>query len=423
MAKKNSKKTVPDLRFRGFTDPWEQRQLGESFNMLRNNTLSRADLSNDRKGVLDIHYGDVLIRYRAVVDVSTLQGPSINITNNRFLGDRLTDGDIIMADTAEDTSAGKCVEIEGIMHQNVVAGLHTIPLRPATPSSHGYWGQYLNSASFRNQLFPKMQGTKVISLSRTTVSNATVRYPSLAEQRRIGEFFSTLDSLIAAAERQETLLRRKKQAYLQLMFPREGETQPRLRFAGFSGGWERRQLREVAEKTGSGGTPTSSNPRYYGGSIPFLGISDINGRYVDTTQKTLTEEGLANSAAWIVPQGTISLAMYASYGKSAILARAMATSQAFFNIVFRSNVTRDFVFSRLQCAESRHEWDALVSTGTQPNLSGSKLKKWTIGYPSLPEQHHIGEFFKVLDSLIAAAEERTKALTALKSVYLQRMFA
>ena len=200
------------------------------------------------------------------------------------------------------------------------------------------------------------------------------------------------------------------------------KTVPELRFRGFTDPWEQRQLGEVAEKTGSGGTPVSSNPRYYGGSIPFLGIGDINGRYVDTTQKTLTEEGVANSAAWIVPEGAISLAMYASYGKSAILARPMATSQAFFNIVFRSNVTRDFVYSRLQCAESRHEWDVLVSTGTQPNLSGSKLKKWTIGYPSLPEQHHIGEFFKVLDSLIAAAEERTKALTALKSVYLQRMF-
>ena len=262
----------------------------------------------------------------------------------------------------------------------------------------------------------------LLNISPDTFFTARCSFPSLPEQRRIGKFFTIFDSLIAAAERQEALLRQKKQAYLQLMFPREGETQPRLRFAGFSGGWKRRQLREVAVKTGSGGTPTSSNPRYYGGSIPFLGIGDINGRYVDTTQKTLTEEGMANSAAWIVPEGAISLAMYASYGKSAILARPMATSQAFFNIVFRSNVTRDFVYSRLQCAESRHEWDVLVSTGTQPNLSGSKLKKWTIGYPSLPEQHHIGEFFKVLDSLIAAAEERTKALTALKSVYLQRMF-
>ena len=179
---------------------------------------------------------------------------------------------------------------------------------------------------------------------------------------------------------------------------------------------------EVAERTGSGGTPSSSDPRYYGGSIPFLSIGDITGRFVDTTQKTLTEEGLANSTAWIVPQGAISLAMYASYGKSAILSRPMATSQAFFNVVFSSDATRDFIYSRFQCAEVRHEWDAMVSTGTQPNLSGGKLKKWEISLPPLPEQRLIGRFFKTLDSLIAAAERQEALLRQKKQAYLQLMF-
>ena len=265
-------------------------------------------------------------------------------------------------------------------------------------------------------------GSTFIEISGSSLAKAPLRIPSLAEQRRIGEFFSALDGLIAAAERQEALLKQKKQAYLQLMFPQEGETQSRLRFAGFSGDWEKRQLGELAERTGSGGTPSSANPRYYGGSIPFLSIGDITGRFVDTTQKTLTEEGLTNSAAWVVPQGAISLAMYASYGKSAILSRPMATSQAFFNVVFTSDATRDFIYSRFQCAEVRHEWDAMVSTGTQPNLSGSKLKKWEISLPPLPEQRLIGQFFKTFDSLIAAAEERTRALKETKSAYRQRMF-
>ena len=268
----------------------------------------------------------------------------------------------------------------------------------------------------------KDESTGVPSLTKQAIVNTAVKVPDTSEQHQIGVFFSTLDNLIAAAERQEALLKQKKQAYLQLMFPQEGETQSRLRFAGFSGDWEKRQLGELAERTGSGGTPSSANPRYYGGSIPFLSIGDITGRFVDTTQKTLTEEGLTNSAAWVVPQGAISLAMYASYGKSAILSRPMATSQAFFNVVFTSDATRDFIYSRFQCAEVRHEWDAMVSTGTQPNLSGSKLKKWEISLPPLPEQRLIGQFFKTFDSLIAAAEERTRALKETKSAYLQRMF-
>ena len=200
------------------------------------------------------------------------------------------------------------------------------------------------------------------------------------------------------------------------------KTVPELRFRGFTDPWEQRQLGEVAERTGSGGTPSSSDPRYYGGSIPFLGIGDITGRFVDTTQKTLTKEGLENSAAWVVPQGAISLAMYASYGKSAILSRPMATSQAFFNVVFSSDATRDFIYSRFQCAEVRHEWDAMVSTGTQPNLSGGKLKKWEVSLPPQPEQRLIGRFFSTLDSLIAAAERQETLLRQKKQAYLQLMF-
>ena len=78
-------------------------------------------------------------------------------------------------------------------------------------------------------------GSTFIEISGSSLAKAPLRIPSLAEQCRIGTFFSKLDSLIAAAERQEALLRQKKQAYLQLMFPREGKTQPRLRFSGFTG--------------------------------------------------------------------------------------------------------------------------------------------------------------------------------------------
>ena len=419
MAKKNSKKTVPELRFRGFTDPWEQRQLGESFNMLRNNTLSRADLSNDRKGILDVHYGDVLIRYRAVVDVSTLQGPSINITDNRFLGDQLTDGDIIMADTAEDTSAGKCVEIEGVMHRNVVAGLHTIPLRPATPSSHGYWGQYLNSASFRNQLFSKMQGTKVISLSRTTVSNATVRYPSLPEQRRIGEFFSAIDNLIAAAERQEALLRQKKQAYLQLMFPQEGETQPRLRFAGFSGEWERRQLGDAISAAGIKNKERQNFQSYsisnQSGFVPQSEQFDNGGKPLDADK----------SSYWIVAPHSfaynparINVGSIGYWdGKEPVIVSSLYE-------VFQTHESVDdsFLLNWFQTCLFTNQIAKRQEGGVRQYFFFDKLQESLISIPSLPEQRCIGAFFSTLDNLIAAAEKRTKSLHTLKSSYLQRMF-
>ena len=387
MSKKNSKKTVPELRFRGFTDPWEQRQLGE---------------------VGEIHNGR---------DYKHLQPGNIPVygTSGYMLSvdDALSWNDDAVGIGRKGTIDKPCILRAPFW---TVDTLFFVTPRSSTPLEFLF--TLFESVNWKS----KDESTGVPSLTKQAIVNTAVKVPDTSEQHQIGVFFSTLDNLIAAAERQEALLKQKKQAYLQLMFPQEGETQSRLRFAGFSGDWEKRQLGELAERTGSGGTPSSANPRYYGGSIPFLSIGDITGRFVDTTQKTLTEEGLTNSAAWVVPQGAISLAMYASYGKSAILSRPMATSQAFFNVVFTSDATRDFIYSRFQCAEVRHEWDAMVSTGTQPNLSGSKLKKWEISLPPLPEQRLIGQFFKTFDSLIAAAEERTRALKETKSAYLQRMF-
>ena len=371
--------------------------------MLRNNTVSRADLGNDRNRILDIHYGDVLIRYGAVIDVSTLEGPSISITDNRFLGDRLTDGDIIMADTAEDANAGKCVEIEGLMQRNVVAGLHTIPLRPVALSGRGYWGQYLNSASFRDQLLPKMQGTKVVSLSRTTVVNATVRYPSLPEQRCIGEFFTTLDSLIAAAERQEDLLKQKKQAYLQLMFPQGGENEPRLRFAGFSGEWEQRRFGEIFQYERPDAYLAGDDEIEDEGAIPVL-----------TANKAFIL-GYTNSFQGIYQKGRCIIFDDFTLDSKRVEHPFKVRSSAIKILTVRENMDFDFAFELLRTSKfpllghARH-----YITVVQPQAA--------LIPHSLQEQQHIGRFFRNFDSLIAAAEKRAASLRALKSAYLQRMF-
>ena len=117
-------------------------------------------------------------------------------------------------------------------------------------------------------------GSTFIEISGSSLAKAPLRIPSLAEQRRIGEFFSALDGLIAAAERQEDLLKQKKQAYLQLMFPQEGETEPRLRFAGFSGEWQQKMVGDLVGKTFGGGTPSTSNSEYWIGRLPWIQSSN-----------------------------------------------------------------------------------------------------------------------------------------------------
>lgn len=136
----------------------------------------------------------------------------------------LSNGDIIFADTAEDETVGKCVEISGVESQKVVSGLHTIALRPKIQYAPHFLGYYLNSTSYHNQLIPLMQGIKVLSINRSALANTILLLPkSLAEQKAIGEYFHNLDMLISAKRQKLVKLRNIKRACLDKMFVNTSE--------------------------------------------------------------------------------------------------------------------------------------------------------------------------------------------------------
>lgn len=241
---KKNKKT-PKLRFSGYTDDWEQRKFGKVFMSLQNNTLSRAEL-NDVFGVAqNIHYGDVLIKYDEILNVSKeplsyIEKQSIA---DKFKTSYLQNGDVVIADTAEDETVGKCTEIEGLTDQKVISGLHTMPVRPNRKFASGFLGFYLNSTAYHDQLKPLMQGIKVTSISNGSMQDTIVKFPlDLKEQEQIGIYFSGLDNLITLHQRKLEKLQNMKKSCLQKMFPKDGATVPEIRFSEFKGDWEERTL-------------------------------------------------------------------------------------------------------------------------------------------------------------------------------------
>lgn len=199
-----AKNTKPAIRFKGFTDAWEQRKLGEVLISLQNNTLSRADLSYEQGVAKNVHYGDILVRFGEVIDVKTEQLPMFSDEKiiAKYKSSFLQNGDVIVADTAEDETVGKCTEIAGLSDEVVISGLHTIPYRPLVKFASGYLGYYMNSASYHRQLLPLMQGIKVTSISKSTMQNTEIYYPkSETEQEKIGTYFRELDHLITLHQR------------------------------------------------------------------------------------------------------------------------------------------------------------------------------------------------------------------------------
>ena len=213
--------SVPEIRFAGFTDAWEQRKLSDTLDFLSNNTLSRAELSDEEGTYRNVHYGDVLVKFGEYIDAQNTDLPHItdDTKAKKFEASKLQDGDIVIADTAEDEAVGKCVEIGNIGDLSIISGLHTIPCRPKVKYAPAYLGFYLNSGAYHDQLIPLMQGIKVTSISKSAISDTIISAPKdIEEQRAIGQYFMRLDSLITLHQRKLETLQKMKKALLQEMF-------------------------------------------------------------------------------------------------------------------------------------------------------------------------------------------------------------
>ena len=410
---------VPAIRFAGFTDPWEQRKFGDCFEFLKSNTLSRAGLNGENGTARNVHYGDILIKFGDCLDGERSDLPFItdDTVLPKFAGSILREGDVIFADTAEDEAAGKCVELRKLPKEPTISGLHTIPARPRFFFGTGYLGHYLNSDAYHRQLLPLMQGIKVISVSKAALQDTQVRFPGLSEQAAIGAALSEIDNLITLHQRKYDKLVIFKKSMLEKMFPKDGESVPEIRFAGFTDPWEQRKLGELA-LTYSGGTPSAGNSAYYGGEIPFIRSAEID---CDSTELSLTVAGLNNSSAKLVDKGMVLYAMYgATSGEVAISKIKGAINQAILAMDASDMAANRFIAYWL-----RRQKKSITETflqGGQGNLSGAIIKELGIPQPSLDEQRQIGSFFSNLDDLITLHQRKLELLQDIKKSLLDKMF-
>ena len=184
---------------------WEVKRFKDVGNFLRNNTLPRDKMSESEGCVQNIHYGDVLVKYREILKVSKANIPWI-VENSKDspLGDMLQNGDIVISDTAEDYTVGKATELMEIDGASVVAGLHTMPFHPLSDLfSPCFLGYYINSMAYRFQLYALIQGIKVCAISKKAIGGTFLIVPPLAEQRKIAEVLCLWDKAI---EKQSQLI-------------------------------------------------------------------------------------------------------------------------------------------------------------------------------------------------------------------------
>ena len=358
-----------------------------------NNTLSRVELSYDEGTVLNVHYGDVLIKYGSVLDVQKDDIPRIpHRCIEDFNGALLQDGDVIIADTAEDETTGKACEIGNLQGSAIVSGLHTMVCRPRNRMALGYLGYYLNSNAYHHQLLPLMQGIKVLSLSRSNIQKTTVSYPSaMKEQQLIASYFSQLDHLITLHQRQH-FLHSTPDISLSV----------RLIHPFYTSSWEQRKLGEIGSVSMCRRIFKEQTSET--GDIPFYKIGTFGADPDAFISRELFEE---YKSKYPYPQkGDILISASGSIGRTV----EFAGNNEYFqdsNIVWLNHDER-LSNPFLKCFYSVVKW-AGIEGSTIKRLYNDNILNTVICMPSVPEQKCIGLFFENLDNLITLHQRKGKA--------------
>ena len=399
----------PSIRFKGYTEPWEQRKLGAYLTVSKNRNV---DGEYDKSDVLSVS-GDY-----GIVNQIEFQGRS-------FAGASVLPYGIVETGDVVYTKSPLKANPYGIIKTNhgkngIVSTLYAV--YKVNNGSNGIFVEYYFDDNLRLNKYLKPlvnKGAKNdMKVTDENVLKGDVIFPSLPEQTAIGSFFQELDQLITLQQREMELIKEGKKTLLSKMFPKDGENFPEIRFPGFTDAWEQRKLGDISTSF-SGGTPVAGNKRYYGGDIPFIRSAEINS---DSTELFLTNEGLENSSAKLVKKGDILYALYgATSGEVDISKINGAINQAILCIVPKINYNSEFIMQWLK-HRKKNITDKYLQGG-QGNLSGTLVKELDISLPVFPEQAAIGSFFQELDQLITLQQREMEILKTMKSTLLKAMFA
>ncbi|MBW0765443.1 restriction endonuclease subunit S [Mammaliicoccus fleurettii] len=407
----NEVKNVPELRFPEFDGEWEEKKIGE----LSQKTISGG---TPRTSKLEFWNGDIPWIQSSDLSMNKLY---IDCSNKSI------------TEEAIDNSSAKIIPAKSIaiVTRVGVGKLAFVDFKYSTSQDFISLANLIFDTNFSiYSLYNKikiisknLQGTSIKGITKNELLNTELLMPiDIAEQQKNGEFFSKLDRQIELEEQKLAKLEEQKKGYMQKIFSQQ------LGFKDENGNeyptWQSYKLGNLYKKGKAGGTPKSTESKYYNGEVPFLSISDITeqGKFIMNTEKSITQEGVDNSTAWLVPVNSINYAMYASVGYLSINKIEVATSQAIFNMVFEDNNLVEYIYYYLNHIRDKGILEKLVGTGTQSNLSASIMKSMYIKLPDYEEMVKITDFLSKVDKLIEKQNQKIDGLKERKKGFLQKMF-
>lgn len=409
MTKRDAKdeKKAPKLRFKGFTDDWEQRHLGNNASFSKGSGYSKADLRE--KGTPIILYGRLYTNYQPIIDKIDTFVEKKNGSVYSQAGDVIVPGS---GETAEDISVASVVKNSG-----VILGGDLNVIHPNSKLDSLFLALSISNGSSHKDMARRAQGKSIVHLHINDLEQIKSYFPSIEEQKKIGQLFQSLDRTITLHEEKQKQLEQLKKALLQKMFA-DKAGYPELRFTGFSGHWEQKKLKEVAEIN-----PKTSIPKKF----MYVDLESVSGTNLLSTK--LIDKDVAPSRAQRTAQkGDIFYQTVRPYQKNNYL---FELSDPLHPYVFSTGyaqirteqISNTFLFNILQ-QQSFVNKVLVRCTGTSyPAITGKELEKIKISTPlSLKEQEKIGQLFQHLDHTITLHAKKINQLKSLKQALLQQMF-
>ncbi len=402
-----NKKTA--IRFKGFTDAWEQRKLG------------------DIVGIYDgVHqtpnYQSSGVMFLSVENIATLKSSKF-ISEEDFKRDYKVypqENDILM------TRIGDVGTTNVVADNGLKAYYVSLALLKYKSTDPYFLSNAIQSDYVQKGLANRTLKTAIpMKINKDEIGKVSVMLPqSTTEQTKIGTYFRNLDHLITLHQRKYDKLVKVKKSMLEKMFPKNGSLYPEIRFKGFTDAWEQCKVSEVAEIC-AGGTPSTEIDRYwYPKEIPWLSSGEVHKKYITYTDNKISIEGMNNSSARMIPENSVLIAL-AGQGKTrgtvAINRIPLTTNQSIAAMTFSNEIVPEFVFSNLL---NRYEEIRRMSSGdgSRGGLNKQIVGDIEIPYTSKEEQEKIGEYFANLDNLITLHQRELEKLKNIKKSCLEKMF-
>ncbi len=409
-----TEKQRPSIRFKGFTEYWEQRKISDYGDFYYGHSCPKWSVSENATTPC-VRYGELYTKFGTKIN------QVYSYTNMPPEKLRFSKGtEVLIPRVGEDPmDYNHCtwLSLSNVAIGEMISVYNT--------NQNPQFTAIMFNATLQKQFAMRVEGGSVTNLYFEKLKDIDISFPSIKEQCKITTYFSSLDHLITLHKKKYNRLMNIKKSMLEKMFPRNGEIVPEVRFAEFTGNWEQRKLGEIADKAvdNRGKTP----PITENGTHPLIEVACLgNGspdyskveKYLDdNTFNTMLRDYIKEGDILFSTVGSIGLVSLMDSNENAAIAQNIIAFRA------KENYDSSFLYAMFSTEENQDKVMRIVMGAVQPSIKVSQLVNVEYSVTdNIDEQKALGKYFLVFDHLIALQQQKLKKLQNMKKACLEKMF-